>query len=322
MGKLVRTAVIAGGVASVIAGEVAAANYLVSTAIARKRGVAPGVLNRLSSRADVADRIDANRVALLAHEREVMASRTPEEVCIESVDGLRLKADLYAPASGSHRYVITVHGYTGSRTDMTRYAAYYLERGYGALMPDLRSHGESEGSYIGMGWPDRLDIVRWVQLIAERDEEAQVVLHGVSMGAATVMMTSGEELPPCVRVVVEDCGYTSAWDIFSSELRVRYHLPAFPLLYMADCLSEARAGYRFRDASALAQVARTRLPILFIHGSDDDFVPCSMVYPLFEACPGEKDLYVVDGAGHGQALAFDPDAYFERVFAFVEAHLS
>lgn len=322
MGRLAYIAKAAAATATVAAaGELVAANVLVSLAIARKETVDPVVMSRLGSRADVDARIAANSQADRLRAEGILASRESEVVSIVSPDGLRLEADLFAPAPDSHLWAITVHGYTGRRENMQRYAARYLERGYGVLMPDLRGHGESEGAYIGMGWPDRFDIARWVRLIAERDEQAQIVLHGVSMGAATVMMASGEDLGPWVRAVVEDCGFTSAWDIFASELRVRYHLPEFPLLHTADRISALRAGYRFRDASALAQVARTSLPILFIHGSDDDFVPCEMVYRLYDACPSDKELYVVDGAGHGQALSFDPDDYFDRVFRFIDAHV-
>ena len=88
------------------------------------------------------------------------------------------------------------------------------EQGWNVLLPDMRTHGESEGKYIGMGWLDRLDVLKWIDLIRERDEQAQIILHGVSMGGATVMMTSGEALPENVRAVIDDCGYTSVWDIF------------------------------------------------------------------------------------------------------------
>lgn len=307
----------AAGLATVA--DMAIAGSLLALAVRRKPTVAPGVMTRLSSRPDVDARIRENHTRMREHTASVMAHHEPEVVGITSGDGLRLEADLYEPAAGSHRYAIVVHGYTGRRGDMRNYAARYLEEGYGVLAPDLRAHGASEGAFIGMGWPDRLDMLRWIAFLCERDPNALVVLHGVSMGAATVMMTSGEDLPPCVPAVIEDCGYTSVWDIFASELRVRYHLPKFPFLSTADLMARRIAGYSFREASAIAQVAKSTVPTFFIHGSCDDFVPCEMAFLLHDACSAPKELMVVDGAGHGQALSYDPETYFARVFAFIDA---
>ena len=105
-----------------------------------------------------------------------------------------------------------------------------------------------------MGWPDRRDMLQWIDWIIRRDSEAKIVLHGISMGGATVMMTAGEDLPGQVKAVVEDCGYTSVWDIFTDELDYLFHLPAFPLLNIASCLSSLRAGYSFSEASSTAPV--------------------------------------------------------------------
>ena len=94
-----------------------------------------------------------------------------------------------------------------------------------AVAPDLRACGESEGDYVGMGWLDRKDVLQWIDYIIEQDPEAKIVVHGISMGAATTMMTAGESTPDNVKAFVEDCGYTSVWDIFSSELQLRFGLP-------------------------------------------------------------------------------------------------
>ena len=246
------------------------------------------------------------------------ASRSDGEVAeIVSADGLKLVGDAVITDPDSHRWVIAVHGYRSNRKSMFALASNYGLRGYNALIPDLRGCGESEGEYIGMGWPDRLDMLEWINWILQRDSEAQIVLHGISMGGATVMMTAGENLPAQVKAIVDDCGYTSVWDIFKDELAYLFHLPAFPILYVADGISSMRAGYSFSEASALKQVAGAQVPMLFIHGSEDNFVHTDMVYQVYEACPTEKQLLIVDGAGHGNSYNHAPELYFKTVFEFL-----
>ena len=193
----------------------------------------------------------------------------------------------------------------------------YAKRGYEILLPDLRACGRSDGKYLGMGWLDRKDLILWIDKILEKDTEAQVVLHGISMGGAAVMMTSGEVLPKNVAAVIEDCGYTSVWDIFADELSFLFHLPRFPLMHMADFFSRLRAGYSFYEASSLKQIQKSKTPTLFIHGSKDCFVHTEMVYPLYEACPAKKELLLVEGAGHGNSYLLDSELYFQTVFSFL-----
>ena len=168
-----------------------------------------------------------------------------------------------------------------------------------------------------MGWLDRMDVLKWIDTIVEIDPEAEIILHGVSMGGATVMMTSGEALPDNVKGIVEDCGYTSVWDIFADELDYLFGLPTFPLLNTATQRSTVLAGYDFTEASSVRQLANATVPVLFIHGSEDNFVRTDMVYEVYDACPTEKDILVVEGAGHGEAYLMDPDLYFDTVFGFL-----
>ncbi len=196
---------------------------------------------------------------------------TTSPVSIESTDGLNLHADM-TESEDSHLWALVIHGYKSNNDYMMRYGARYAERGYNVLLPDNRAHDESEGEYIGMGWLDRGDIEEWIKWIIEKDADAQIVLHGVSMGAATVMMVSGDN-PAHVIGYIEDCGYTSVWDIFASELKKRFSLPTFPVLNLASTVSKWKAGYDFKEASCIEQVEKCEKPMLFIHGEDDDFVP-------------------------------------------------
>lgn len=302
-----------------IVADIVVGNYLVTFAIARKdkvNDVAPDPVTKSDAQKMIAD-----NTIIINDKMEKWADKASEEdVSITSDDGLKLKAYYYPSDEDNHLYLILVHGYTGQGKYMRDYAPYYAEKGYSVLIPDLRAHGNSEGSYIGMGWPDRKDMLQWINYIIEKDSQAKIVLHGVSMGGATVMMTSGEDLPDNVIAIVEDCGYTSVWDVFSDELKYLFNLPEFPFLHTASVISRIRAGYSFKEASAILKVQNARVPIIFIHGSEDNFVHTDMVYELYDACPTEKDLYVAEGAGHGQAMYIDPDEYFNRVFTFLEKY--
>ncbi len=242
---------------------------------------------------------------------------------ITSDDGLRLHAFYVAAPRPTDRSVLLVHGYQNNAMGMLMLGyMYHHDLGFNVLMPDLRAHGTSEGKYICMGWKDRLDMKRWIEVILSRfGRDSRIVMHGISMGAATTMMTSGEELPANVRCFVEDCGYTSVWDEFRSELESRFHLPAFPLLYTSNLYCQLREGWGFREASSLRQVSRCERPMLFIHGDRDTFVPTQMVYPLYEAKPGEKELWIVPGAIHAQAYWNDPEEYRRRVENFVDNYM-
>lgn len=298
-----------------------AGNYLVDFAIVRKEN-AKDVAPESTVTAENQEIIDSNIKEIQEQTDQWLQMVRQEEAELVSEDGLKLKGDVFWTDSGSHKWLIAVHGYTGKRQDMQNVAGFYGLQGYNVLTPDMRAHGESQGTYIGMGWLDRQDILKWIQYVIDLDDQAEIVLHGISMGGATVMMASGEKLPQQVKGIVEDCGYTSVWDIFSDELSYLFHLPDFPILYAADGIAWLRAGYEFKSASALEQVAKSQVPILFIHGSEDNFVHTDMVYELFDACQAPKELLVIQGAGHGDAYKMDPELYFHTVFSFLEKKCS
>ena len=293
------------------------ANYLVTFAIGRSTGL-QDIAPESTLSEEATHNIVENWQQQSSQAEKWMEQAETEAVQVDSSDGLKLRGEAVISDPASHLWVIAVHGYRMSHSSMSALASYYGLKGWNSLLPDLRGCGDSEGDYIGMGWPDRRDMLQWIDWIIRRDSEARIVLHGISMGGATVMMTAGEDLPGQVKAVVEDCGYTSVWDIFTDELDYLFHLPAFPLLNIASGLSSLRAGYSFSEASSLNQIAKAQVPVLFIHGSEDNFVHTDMVYRLYDACPTEKQLMVVEGAGHGNSFNHMPDKYFETVFSFLD----
>lgn len=242
---------------------------------------------------------------------------------ITSEDGLKLKAYYAAADTPATKAALLFHGYSSKGVDMADFARFFGDvHGFHVLMPDARGHGGSEGRYIGFGWHERRDCLKWIHEVIERlGEDVQIVLFGISMGAATVLMASGEGLPSQVRAIVEDCGYTSVWAQLAWQLKRIYHLPCFPFLNMTSFLTKLCAGYGFHEADALGQVRKCLVPTLFIHGEDDTFVPYHMVKELYDACPAEKEIYIVPGAGHGMACATDIPAYENRVNAFIERYI-
>ena len=249
------------------------------------------------------------------------ASHAQGDWSLQSHDGIRLMAYHFPAPMPSSRWAVLVHGYAASATMAFPWARRFHEQGFHVLAVDCRAHGRSEGDSIGMGWPDRRDVAAWTRRISAFQPEARIVLYGVSMGGATVMMASGDPgLSPGVSCLVEDCGYTTVYAEFAYRMRRMFHLPAFPLLPMAGGICLIRNGYSFFGASSVRQLRRNRLPILFIHGEEDTFVPFAMVHKLYSAAPGEKDLYTVPGAGHGLSSAVDPQ-YWPTVFAFIGKHM-
>ncbi len=241
-----------------------------------------------------------------------------KEISIVSYDDAKMYADLVT-SKNSHRWVILLHGYKRTREKVHNYASFYAQQGFNIVMPDLRGHGKSEGSFIGMGWLDRFDIIKWTEYIVSLDPDAEIVLHGISMGAAAAMMTSGENLCENVKAIVADSGYTSVWEQFANVTKSYTGLPEFPLMYTASFSAKLIAGYSYSEASSIEQVKKSQFPILFIQGKGDTFVNPEMAEQLYKAHPN-GELLMIDEAAHGQAMYYAPERYFRTVFEFIDKY--
>lgn len=245
-----------------------------------------------------------------------------EDLEITSHDGLKLKAKLLKSDLDTDKVLIAVHGYRSyNLKEYAYYIKFYHDLGFHILMPDNRAHGESEGTYIGFGWLDRLDCIQWIHKMKEYfDKDLQIVLHGISMGSATVLMASGEELPSDVKCIISDCGFTSVLDEFEHELK-QAHIPPALILPTATLLSKKRVGYSFKEASTINQVKKSKTPTLFIHGDQDDFVPTYMVYDLYNACAADKDLLIVEGAKHAQSYLVNQELCEKTIIEFMSQYV-
>lgn len=229
-----------------------------------------------------------------------------EDVWMESFDGLRLHGVLLKNGDGK-KLLIEVHGFRSSAAhDFTAALPYFYGKGFSILMIDLRAHGESEGEYITFGVHERCDLRDWAYFAMEKlGTDIEIVLHGISMGASTVLMASALDLPENVCGIIADSGYTSPYDIFVRVLGHSFHAKPFPILPITQLMAEHKANFGFKDASTLDALEENTVPVLFVHGEDDDFVPIEMSEANYNACRAEKRFVRVPNARHACGYVAD-----------------
>ena len=223
---------------------------------------------------------------------EWMRAQAHEDVWIRSDDGLRLHATYFPGIDGGNpdKAVICFHGYTSEgMSDYSSITNYYLKKGNTMLLLDARARNG-----------------------------IRIVLMGNSMGGATVLMASGLNLPEQVKGIVSDCAFTSPKAVFTHVLHSMYHLPAFPMIQIADFVNRKMAGYGLDECNAAKEVQKAKLPILFIHGDKDTFVPCSMCDELYASCASQKTKLIVKGAGHCESYYKNTKAFEDALDKFLE----
>lgn len=248
-----------------------------------------------------------------------LEERPHEDWALTAADGTALRAGFWPADVPTGKTVLAIHGHRCSgRVEYGMFAPFYHALGFNVLLPDNRAHGESGGRYIGFGWLDKDDCLAWAAEAARRIPDCRVLLHGISMGAATVLMAAGQDgCPPCVEAVVADCGYSSAWEQFALQVKNMLHLPPFPVLYLASLANRLLAGYWFRQADTAAWAARVRAPVQLVHGTADTYVPTAMAHKLYDACTGEKYLWLAEGAPHAASWTAQTEGYQDTLRAFL-----
>lgn len=241
-----------------------------------------------------------------------------EPVSIVSHDGLKLFGKVYASGAATP-WLILFHGYRSrAERDFCGGLRFGVESGYNVLLVDQRAHGRSEGKCLSFGVLERRDCLSWVNFVVSRaGEGAKIVLYGMSMGAATVLMAAGLKLPENVVGIVADCGYTAPEAIIKTVIR-KYHLPVFPIYPLIRLGGRLFGGFDLEEASAARAMDECDIPVLFIHGGDDRFVPCDMGRENYAHCRSAgKELLIVPGAGHGMSYMVDKTAYLTAVSTFL-----
>ena len=239
-----------------------------------------------------------------------------EKVSVTSFDGLTLVGKYYERFPGAP-IELMMHGYRGNANrDLCGGVQRCFACGRNALLVDQRASGESDGNVISFGINESKDCLTWVAFMRKHfGEDVKIILTGISMGAATVLIAAGEELPGNVIGALADCGYTSAKDIISKVI-ADMKLPstlAYPFVKLGARLF---GGFDLDETAPIDGVKRANVPVIFFHGENDDFVPCDMSRKMYAACAGRKHLHTVPNAGHGLAFPADEATYLRVLKEF------
>ncbi len=290
--------------------------YILFNEIMNRDAVIIDKISTIVSKSPVNEQPDAIDFRKLWFDNQIF-----EEYELINQRGHKLKGYFLPAKNKSDVFVFLSHGYrSGGKGEFELITKFYHDKGYNILIIDHQAHGESEGKYIGFGYHEHFDGLKWLDFLIEKfGNDIQIILHGISMGCATVtMMGASNTLPENVKMIIADCGYTSAYDEFIHNAKT-YHLPARPFLDIANFFNKKISGYDFKDANPLESVKNAHTPILFIHGDKDDFVPTEMVYKLYNAYTGKyKDLLIIEGARHAQSYATDSYRYENKVTEFTD----
>ena len=244
------------------------------------------------------------------------------DVEVTSFDGLTLRGQ-WLPAEHPMATIVLFHGYhSHHRNDFSAIYSYYHAIGLNLLLVRQRSHGESEGKYITFGVKERRDVLTWVDFHNRTHGMDNVFLGGMSMGASTVLFASGEALPPNVRGITADCGFSSPAEILRHVIRKDFHLPPKLVLPWMEIWARALGGFSFYECDTRRILPRAKVPVLFIHGKADTFVPCHMSEEGCAACTGEKEIYLVEGAEHGRSYLYAPEQLRAALLNFFKRNLS
>lgn len=247
-----------------------------------------------------------------------------ERICIKSRDGLNLVAYYIPCENKSNKFALLMHGYFScGKIDFAVGIEYFHKMGYNLLLPDQRAHGESEGRYIGFGILERYDCKLWAEYLTKRfGSNIQIVLGGISMGASTVLMASGLELPDTVKCIYADSAFTSPVNELKFILRKYLHMPSFPVIYGAGIMCRRFGGYDINECSTVEVLKKAKKPVLFIHGKADKLVPSNFSEENYTACASEKMLFMVDGAMHVTSFFIDNQGYRNKLKEFLEKYIS
>ena len=242
-----------------------------------------------------------------------------EQVYITSHDGLRLAARYYH-RNDSAPVKIEFHGYRSAATrDFSGANELDVLTGCNVLLVDQRAHGLSDGTFITFGILERFDVVSWADYIVDRfGPDVKILLSGVSMGAATVLMASDLDLPPNVKGIIADCGYSSPKAILKKVCRVDMHLPADLLYPFCRLAAKWLCKCDIEATSAVEAVKNCKVPIFIVHGTDDRYVPCSMAHEIKAAAGDMAELHLFEGSGHVLSYMDDTPRYHKLARAFCD----
>lgn len=317
MKKSTKGLLVAAGVCTAaLAGAVYMSGRLLVNAAVRREGVKVKLPHTFQSKI-TGGFLDDPRVKDLAQLAEKTKSLPVEQVSITSDDSLNLTGSLYR-CEKPKRIILAMHGWRSNWwTDFCCSIDFLHNENCMMLMPDQRGTNDSEGDYIGFGVLERNDCALWIKYIVERfGHDLPIYLLGISMGATTVLMTSGCELPDCVKGIISDCGFTSPHAIWKHVLDNNLKMNEKLTYPIANAILKREANFSGDDYSTIDALKVNTRPVLFIHGSDDKFVPIDMTFENYLATSAPKQLLIVPGAGHGMSYVVETASYQKAVRKF------
>lgn len=249
--------------------------------------------------------------------------QSTEKIKITSERGDTLAGFLTLAKEKSNVFVVFAHGHHSTHNgDPANFMRYYIEKGFNFLAVDHIAAGESTGKFIGFDYFEHRDCLDWITYLTARfGDDIKIIIHGVSMGGATVCQMA-DKVPKQVKLAVADCPYTSALEEYEFVLKkagIKKSAPA--ILNGFNGLNKIFAGFDFKETDVRNAVAHSKIPMLFVDGSADTLIPLEMTKELYSLCAAEKDILIVDGAEHAQSIAKDEDGYHKKLDEFISKYL-
>lgn len=255
------------------------------------------------------------------YSRDRYEALVKQEVALSSIDGLKLSGAAIEPYPDSKRWMIIVHGYTGSRAVSTQFIDMFTDEGYNVLLIDQRRHGQSEGRYTTYGYYEKYDVQTWVNwLVKQHGANTEIGLHGQSLGGGTVLEYLSIAAPQ-VKLVIADCPYSDLTDLMKYQISKLNKIPSVPFFRWMNNRIRKKAGFSFEQVSPIRSVRESHLPVMFIHGTNDTYVPTRMSQEMYDVKPGPKKLLLIKGASHANAYHIDPQEYQKETRSFLHEYI-
>ncbi|PTY40183.1 alpha/beta hydrolase [Brachyspira hampsonii] len=256
----------------------------------------------------------------IKEKRRIWFESSQKDIYTVSDDNLKLHAHFIN--NNSNVYVIIVHPYEGRGSYMKYFIEKFYNMGFNILAIDLRTHGESEGKIYSLGYLERLDVLAWIKYINDNYNNAQIILYGISMGANSVMMCCNEDAANNVKAIIEDAGFTNAYEQLKRRLDIAYNFSFLPIVEATSLMAKIRLGFSFKDIDIKKRVAVSKIPILFIHGDKDELVDYNMVNKLYDACSSQKEKLIIKDGNHISAVFSNEDLYWNTIKNFINKYIS
>lgn len=310
---LIASGLAAAGIASAVAVHQISARSFMKIAIDRKE---PKLITKNMTRLVGSEDFVTGLEKLSANAKKLKRKNT-ERVEITAFDGINLVGHWY-PCENAERIIVAMHGWRSSwAKDFGIAADFFHENGCSVLFAEQRAHGESGGEHMGFGLLERYDCYEWTKWVdMHHSGELPIYLMGVSMGATTVMMTTSFKLPKSVKGVIADCGFTSPEAIWKHVAENNLKIPFLIYKGISNDIFKKKVQIGNLKFSTTKALEKNKIPVLFIHGTDDKFVPINMTFENYKACKAEKHLFIVPGAEHGMSYLVDPAGYEEKLREF------